>query len=95
MAKAMKYKVRVFRGYLEWTHGAGMGVDELFIPSKGVAANVADDELHVFRCEKPRGEAGLEEITIDDALADELGRFVEACGRCKKGVEDLLRGEGE
>lgn len=39
LMKAVKYKVKVIRSVLEWSHGMEWSIEEIFIPEKACMQN--------------------------------------------------------
>jgi len=77
MVKGLKYKVKVADSFLNWTHGLTYTIEEIFIPEKKIAFNIAHDRLNAFRCEEPRDSKDLEEIELDDDFVRKLEEWVE------------------
>jgi len=66
--KAVKYKVKVIRSVLEWSHGMEWSIEEIFIPEKEIIFNLAAGDLQVFKSESERSNEGKEEIEVDACM---------------------------
>ena len=47
MLKAVRYKVKVFKSVLDWSHGMGHVIEEVFIPERCIIFNLADGESYM------------------------------------------------
>lgn len=88
--RAVKYKVKVIRSVLEWSHGMDRIIEEIFIPEKEIIFNIADDDLHVFKSESERSNEGKEEIEVDDGLVKLLENYLKTKEECHRRVKRLL-----
>lgn len=88
--KAVKYKVKVIRSVLEWSHGMGWSTEEIFIPEKEIIFNLADGDLHVFKSESERSNEGKEEIEVDDDLVKLLENYLKTKEECHNRAKRLL-----
>jgi len=88
--KAVKYKVKVIRSVLEWSHGIDWTIDEIFIPKKKIIFNIADGDLHVFKSESERSNEEKEEIEVDDDLVKLLENYLKIIKECQNRAKHLL-----
>ena len=88
--KAVKYKITCFDGVLEWTHGMGKTVDEIFIPGKHLCFNTVKG-LNVFKSNGPRSKEENKEIEIPDDICRSLGLLLNAIEGIYKEKEVLLQ----
>ncbi len=51
--KAIKYKVKVYKSTLNFTHDFGTIIEEIFIPDKKIIFNIENETINVFHSEKP------------------------------------------
>jgi len=89
--RAVKYKVKVFGSVLEWSHGMGRKIEEIFIPERGITFSIVDDELHVFKCERERSNEGKEEIEVSDDLVKLLETFLKIKEECQNRIKHLMK----
>lgn len=64
-------------------------IDECFIPELGLCFNLAGENLHVFKEEKPRAEGG-EEITTTKSFINLIKNFYELRQELIEVVDDVL-----
>jgi hypothetical protein len=88
--KAVRYRVKVVRSVLEWAHGIELSIQGIFIPERGIAFNMADGDLHVFRDERERSDEAKEEIEVDDDLVELLETYLRTKERCRERAKLLL-----
>lgn len=88
--RAIKYKVKVVRSVLEWSHGMEWPIEEIFIHEKGITFNMAGGDLHVSRGQSERSNKGKEEIEVDDDLVDLLETHLKIREECQKRAKHPL-----
>jgi len=88
--RAIKYKVKVVRSVLEWSHGMEWSIEEIFIPEKGIIFNMAGGDLHVFKGESERSNEAKEEIEVDDDLVKLLETYLKTKEECQGRAKHLL-----
>ena len=90
--KAIKYETQVFEGTLDWVHGGGCLIKEVFVPEKKLCFNKGHmDSLNIFSADAPRDNKQEEEVEISDELARGLGILLRATGEINKEKEILLQ----
>lgn len=89
--RAVKYKVKVFGSVLEWSHGMGRTIEEMFIPEMGITLNIVDDELHVFKGERERSNEEKEEIEVSDDLVKLLETYLKIKEECQNRIKHLMK----
>ena len=88
--RALKYKVKVVKSVLEWSHGIERSIEEIFIPEKGIIFNMAGGDFHIFKGERERSNEGKEEIEVDDDLVKLLETYLKTKEECKNRAKHLL-----
>ena len=88
--KVIKYKVEVFEGTMDWDHGMGQWIDEIFIPEKKLCFN-AIKGLNIFGAEISRATRDKQEIEIPDEIARSLGMLLKVTEEINKEKETLLQ----
>lgn len=91
MLKAVRYKVKVFKSVLDWSHGMGHVIEEVFIPERCIIFNLADGELHVFKGERERSSVSREEIEVDEDLVNLLEKYLKIKEECQNRVKYLFK----
>lgn len=89
--RALKYKVKVVKSVLEWSHGIEWSIEEIFIPEKGIIFNLADGDLHVFKAERERSNERKEEIEVDNDLVKLLETYLKIKEKCQNRAKNLLK----
>ncbi len=81
--KAVKYQVEIYESALNFVHGFGYTMEEIFIPKKKIAFNIIGNQrLNVFKTNKARGKG--KEIKLDDTFVTELANLFESNEKCYK-----------
>ena len=98
--KAMIYGIKVFGSVLEWTHGAGLKIIELHIPSNEISVNLgadpSDAAFHCFRSNGDRYKSKKEcklikKIEIDKRVVDMLENHLSLQERCIEEVSSIFK----
>ena len=66
--KAIKYKIKVCEGTMDWVHGGGHTIDEIAVPELGLVINSES----VFLGIRQDGPIDLVEIEIQEEITDKL-----------------------
>ena len=88
--KAIKYKVKVSEGTMDFIHGGGSWIDEIFIPEKILCFNT-EKGLNIFGAEIPRDKQDKQEIEIPDDICRSLGLLLNAIEGIDKEKGELLK----
>lgn len=71
--KALKYKILIYEGTMDFIHHAGNIIEEIFIPDENIVFNTQA----VFKSGKHRGEGEIRiEIEIDDKFVNILKKYL-------------------
>lgn len=73
LIEAQQYKTKVYLSMSDFIHGNELTLNEVFIPSYGIAYNKEyDNKFNVFSLKSPREPIDLKTIMIEKSLTDEL-----------------------
>ena len=88
--RAIKYQVKICDSALDLAHGFGYTIEEIFVPKEGIAFNIGNGRLNVFKTDKPREKQKRKEINLNDALVNKLVSLFELNEKCYKLVSSLF-----
>ena len=88
--KAIKYQVKICDSTLDLAHGFAYPIEEIFVPKEGIAFNIGNGRLNVFKTDKPRGKEKRKEITLKDGLVNKLITLSQLNENCYKLVSSLF-----
>ena len=80
--RAVKYQVKIYESALNFAHGFGYPMEEIFIPKKKIAFNAGNRGLNVFKTNKARGKG--KEIKLDDTFVTEIVSLFKSNEKCYK-----------
>ena len=80
--KALKYKLFIYEGTMDFVHEGGHTIEEIFIPDEKIIFN----EQFVFKYPDARADiqTAIEKIEVDDKFVDILKKYLKYKNKIEK-----------